>query len=220
MLENLKNNLRYERKWVFKESNYNDILNKALKSKFLFHQQHPKRYVNSIYFDDNDRTSIKDNLDGVSNRSKFRLRWYGKNSFFLHDPMLEIKIKKNFLNYKKIFPLEKLNNLNLKNINHVKFINEVVNSIVEKKILFSYVTTHYERLYLISYNQKIRATIDYNLKGTKFNCYFQNPIFKTSRDVVVELKYNQEYDGYVRDNLKKISTRFSKNSKYINFALD
>ena len=219
MLESIKNNLRYERKWIFKESNYNDILNKTLKSNFLFHLQYPKRYVNSIYFDDINYTSIKDNLDGVSNRSKFRLRWYSKNCFVIHNPKLEIKIKENFLNYKKIFPLEKLDNLNLKNINHVKLINNEVNNIIKKKLLFTNITTHYERLYLISYNKKIRATIDYNLKGTKFNCYFQNPIFKASRDVIVEFKYNQEYDNYVRSNLQKISSRFSKNSKYINFAL-
>jgi len=219
MLNNIKNNFRYERKWVFKDANYNDILNKALKSKFLFHTQHPKRYVNSIYFDDNNYTSIKDNLDGVSERSKFRLRWYGKNSFILHNPKLEIKIKKNFLNYKKIFTLEKLDNLNLKNIDHVKLINYEVNNTIKKKLLFANITTHYERLYLVSLNKKIRATIDYNLNGTNFNCYFQNPISKACKDVIVELKYNLEYDSYVRKNLQNISSRFSKNSKYINFAL-
>ena len=220
MSKNIQNNLRYERKWVFKNSNYNDILNKALKSKFLFHVQYPKRYVNSIYFDDNNYTSIKENLDGISNRSKIRLRWYGKNSFVILNPKLEIKIKENFLNYKKIFSLKKLDSLNLKNINHVKLINNEVNNMIKKQFLFSNITTHYERLYLISYNKKIRATIDYNLKGTNFNCYFQNPVFKASNDVIVEFKYNKEYDNYVRNNLQKISSRFSKNSKYINFALD
>ena len=220
MINSIKNNLRYERKWVFKDVNYNDIFNKALKSKFLFHIQHPKRHVNSIYFDDNNYTSIKDNLDGVSDRSKYRVRWYGKNSFVLHNPKLEIKIKKNFLNYKKIFPLEKLDNLNLKNMNHVKLINNEVNNTIKKKSLFANLTTHYERLYLVSLNKKIRATIDYNLKGTNFNCYFQNPISIERKDVILELKYDQEYDSYVRRNIQNISSRFSKNSKYINFALE
>ncbi len=219
MSKKIQNNLRHERKWIFKNSNYPDILNKALKSKFLFHLHYPKRCVNSIYFDDNNYTSIKENLAGINNRAKFRLRWYGKNSFVLHNPKLEIKIKKNFLNYKRIFPLKKLDSLNLKNINHVKLINQEVNNIIKKKLLFANITTHYERLYLISYNKKIRTTIDYNLKGTNFNCYFQNPIFKVSGDIIVEFKYKREYDNYVRSNLQKISSRFSKNSKYINFAL-
>ena len=100
MSKNIQNNLRYERKWIFKNTNHHDILNKALKSKFLFRLHYPKRWVNSIYFDDNNYTSIKENLAGINNRAKFRLRWYGKNSFVLHNPKLEIKIKKNFLNYK------------------------------------------------------------------------------------------------------------------------
>ena len=219
MSKNIQCNLRYERKWIYKNSNYHDILNKALKSKFLFHPQYPKRWVNSIYFDDNNYTSIKENLDGINNRTKFRLRWYGKNRFVLHNPKLEIKIKKNFLNYKRIFPLKKLDSLNLKNINHVKLINHEVNNIIGKKLLITTVTTHYERLYLISNSKKIRATIDYNLKGTNFNCYFQNPIFEVCKDVIVEFKYKQEYDNYVRSNLQKISSRFSKNSKYLYFAL-
>ena len=41
-----------------------------------------------------------------------------------------------------------------------------------------------------------------------------------NKDVIVELKYNHEYDSYVRRNLQNISSRFSKNSKYINFALE
>jgi len=220
MSKNIQNDLRYERKWIFKNSNYHDILNKALQSKFLFNLQHPKRWINSIYFDDINNTSVIENLDGISNRSKFRLRWYGENNFILKNPKLEIKIKKNFLSYKKIFSLKNLDKLNLKKTNHVKLINNEINNIIKKKLLFAKITTHYERLYLISCNKKIRATIDYNLNGTNFNCYFRNPIFKTTEDIILEFKYKREFDNYVRSNLQKISSRFSKNSKYINFALD
>ena len=96
----------------------------------------------------------------------------------------------------------------------------MVNNILKKQLLIATITTHYDRLYLISNNKKIKATIDYNLKGYNFNCYFQNPIFKTSGDLIVEFKYKQEYDNYVRNNIQKISTRFSKNSKYVYFALN
>jgi len=219
MLNSIKNNLRYERKWVFKDVNYNDIFNKALKSKFLFHLHYPKRWVNSIYFDDNNYTSIKENLAGINNRAKFRLRWYGKNSFVLHNPKLEIKIKENFLNYKRIFPLKILEGANLKISGNIKFICNEVNNVLKKELLTAALTTHYERLYLISNNKKIRATIDHNLEGTNFKCNFQNPIFKTSNDLILEFKYNKDYDNFVRSNLPKISARFSKNSKYVNFFI-
>ena len=218
-MENIENKLRYERKWIFSNVNYIDILNKALKSRFFFHIQHPKRFVNSLYFDDYNQTSIRENLNGVSNRTKFRIRWYGKNCFILNVPKLEIKIKKNFLNYKKIFPLKRLDGLNLKNPNHIKLICSEVEKIHKKRLLNPTVTTHYERLYLVSNNKMIRATIDHKLKGTNFNCHFQNPIFKTSEDLILEFKYKQEYDNYVRKNIQKISSRFSKNSKYVYFGL-
>ena len=70
-----------------------------------------------------------------------------------------------------------------------------------------------------SNNKKVRATIDHKLKGTYFNCYFHNPVFKTSKDLILEFKYKHEYDDYVRDNIQKISSRFSKNSKYVYFGL-
>ena len=75
-----RNNYRFERKWIF-NTNYLDLLSKSYKSNFNFKIQHPKRTVNSLYFDDYNQTSVKQNLDGITDKSKIRLRWYGKNSF-------------------------------------------------------------------------------------------------------------------------------------------
>jgi len=36
----------------------------------------PVSYVNSIYFDDHELSLCKENIAGVGNRTKFRLRWY------------------------------------------------------------------------------------------------------------------------------------------------
>ena len=66
-----------------------------------------------------------------------------------------------------IFILYKKRIENLKKTNDVKLITKKVNEIVKKKMLIPTATTHYERIYLISLNKKVRATIDYNLKGTK-----------------------------------------------------
>ena len=73
MKNNIPHKFRFERKWVFENTNYIDILNKAFKSNFLFQFHYPKRFVNSLYFDDYNRTGIRDNLSGVSHRRKFRI---------------------------------------------------------------------------------------------------------------------------------------------------
>ena len=86
-------NSRYEIKFVLSDPQ----LSQALEW-IYFHTSaksaHPNRLVNSIYFDDNDFTAVKDNLIGLSNRSKYRLRWYG-DSRKKEELDLNFEIKKN-----------------------------------------------------------------------------------------------------------------------------
>ena len=94
-MKKVSKDFRFERKWIF-NNNYFDIYNSLLKSKFYFNNSFPDRRVNSIYFDDFSNTSVKENLEGENDKTKIRIRWYGKNSFILKKPKLELKIKKNF----------------------------------------------------------------------------------------------------------------------------
>ena len=93
---------RFEKKWLFKNTLYPEVLLSLYRSKFFFRQQHTSRFINSIYFDTNNLDCINDNLDGTNIRKKFRVRWYGNNKS-LNNPNLEIKYKKNFESYKKIY---------------------------------------------------------------------------------------------------------------------
>ena len=52
------------------------------------------RLINSIYYDDENFTTAQNNLSGISNRRKYRIRWYD-NKF--KDFFYEIKIKKIIL---------------------------------------------------------------------------------------------------------------------------
>ena len=67
----MKNKIkRFERKWLFRSNNYLAMINSLLRSKLFFRTQYPLRKVNSIYFDTQDYVSIRQNLDGVSNKKK------------------------------------------------------------------------------------------------------------------------------------------------------
>ena len=61
---------RFERKWLFKSNNYLALINSLLRSKLFFRTQYPSRKVNSIYFDTHDYISIRQNLDGISEKKK------------------------------------------------------------------------------------------------------------------------------------------------------
>ncbi|MEO6595360.1 MAG: polyphosphate polymerase domain-containing protein [Planctomycetota bacterium] len=43
-------------------------------------QLHPPRTVQSVYFDTREGQALADNLAGISERRKFRLRWYGEET--------------------------------------------------------------------------------------------------------------------------------------------
>tara|TARA_B110000091_G_C13616200_1_gene390956 strand:- start:77 stop:754 length:678 start_codon:yes stop_codon:yes gene_type:complete len=209
---------RFEKKWLFKNTFYPEVLLSLYRSKFFFRQQHTPRFINSIYFDTNNLDCINDNLDGTNIRKKFRVRWYGNNKS-LNNPNLEIKYKKNFESYKKIYLLGKFKNLDFTDINNIKLLSKYINNnILLNQNLKPINLIQYKRLYLISSNNLIRATLDYDIKSKKI-INFLNPFFSNFRDVILELKYETNLDNYVRTNLNQMNTRYSKSSKYINYTL-
>ena len=210
---------RYERKWIFKSNNYLALINSLIRSKLFFKKHFPKRRVNSIYFDTLDYISIRQNLDGVSNKKKIRIRWYGEQKKLVK-PVLEIKSKKGSETTKESFKINELNDLSFPNLKNLEIIKNVINSkIHSKKTIHPILTTNYDREYFISNNGKIRATIDYNLKSIYLKNLSQIDIVKNfSLACILELKYSTKLDKYVRKNLKNITLRLSKNSKFVNSA--
>ena len=91
---------RFERKFVFKLINQFEIQNLLFKSNFFFKPHYPARKVNSIYFDTKNLKNINENLDGINERKKYRVRWYG-NANTIAKPIFEIKYKNAFETSKK-----------------------------------------------------------------------------------------------------------------------
>ena len=169
---------RFERKWIFKSENYLALINSLLRSELFFTNQYPQRKVNSIYFDDLNCSAIRENLDGVSNKKKIRVRWYGEKNK-LSKPQLEIKSKKGSETSKKNYLINELNNLKFIDYKNLDKINNMVNNkIKSKKIIKPLLSTHYDRQYFISNDYKIRATVDYNLQSIYLNNLSQLNIVK------------------------------------------
>ena len=208
---------RFERKWLFKSHNNLALINSLLRSRLFFKPQYPLRKVNSIYFDTKNYLSIRQNLDGINNKKKIRIRWYGSKDT-IYNPLIEIKTKKGFETKKESIAIEQLNNLKLcdfKNLEKIK--NKLNSKLKSKKNIYPILTTHYEREYFVSHNNKIRATIDYNLNSIFLDNLSQIYMIKNFKNIcILELKYPIIMDKYVRDNLNNITLRLSKNSKFVN----
>lgn len=63
-----------------------------------FRRSYPRRIVNSIYYDTPDFTTAIDNISGIADRAKYRLRWYGAEETTAS--RFEIKVKKGRLGRK------------------------------------------------------------------------------------------------------------------------
>ena len=208
---------RFERKWFYENVDVNSLLQGIYKSKFNFFESFPLRKVNSIYFDDNELTSIYQNLDGIAEKKKLRVRWYGKKNI-ITNPVIEIKSKKGFIVNKQtiLMNIKKPLPFNDNSINKIKKI--ISNKIDLSKSLGPTISTHYERYYFISANSNVRATLDKNLSSSMLYKYCNYKVLKNFKYKVLEIKYSLEYDSYVRKNLKNIDSRLSKSSKYVTFS--
>jgi SPX domain protein involved in polyphosphate accumulation len=206
--------IRFEKKWKINSNHFYDVFRALTESNFNFVEQYDSRWVNSIYYDDNFFNSIIQNLDGNELKKKIRLRWYGSNET-INQLFLEIKSKKGLVTQKRKINLRekniKLNDELLKKL-QIKILRKYPNFLGQNPIT----KVRYNRTYFISKNKNVRATIDKNISYQKiYNYKIKFESFKDN-DLVLEFKYNTEFDSYVRNNLNKISLRLSKNSKFIN----
>lgn len=203
---------RYEIKFVSNNNNINYFYN-WINNQTLFKKSYPKRVINSFYFDDDNYSSANDNIIGIPNRKKYRLRWYNNEISKLN---FEVKIRKNHLNKKKIFKLNENIDELIENKNLLfKKINELL--IYENIIIRSYITpklrVSYNREYYVD-NNDIRLTIDDEL-------YFNDPklVFKPYNNFnnykIIELKFEASKKDLVNRLLKKFNFSPVRQSKYV-----
>ena len=167
------NDNRLELKYLF-DIHYTNKLIKILKTlPYDLKEKFKPRNVNNIYFDTQNNNCLKEHLDGIKNRYKIRIRWYGEFKNFLK-PILEFKIKKNKTTVKKKIQMDadnKTNYLSNKK-NLLIFLRETLkkNKIINFSNNFQISRIiSYHRSYYESLNEKIRFTIDQNLTYKFFN---------------------------------------------------
>ena len=200
-------NLNIFEKWLLNQKNINKI--------------YKPRIISSIYYDDINLGFANDNLIGISNRIKIRLRSYNLSENFNY----EFKIKKNRLGSKIIIPSEKnINKICLKKILSVSnkeiidtnFSKEIKSILIKKKLL-PIIKVTYKRKYY-SFKNSVRITFDY--PSTYLNYLNIN---NNNRDhiMVLEIKFHPD-DYYFAQNLIHnspfIPKRFSKYLRALSFT--
>ena len=213
--QQLDKNLRYERKYWL-DTDKSLIFKNILKDK-QFNEIYKKRRVMSLYFDTLNFKFFKENIEGVGNRIKPRLRWYDdvqENKLNKIDVRLEIKKKKGFVGNKLNYKIGKYKNIYelIKSINQFDF-QEKISNIVNIQV-FPILITSYDREYYLSKDKLFRSTIDTNLKVSSVkNISHKIPMFKD----IMELKYDLTNDNNFRNKFisSNFKLRHQKFSKYV-----
>ncbi len=196
MEQHLSDKYRYERKYIVQKNQLSIFISDIYNNNFI--RLYDERRVNNVYFDSKNFNAVSDNLDGLSNREKIRIRWYGK-TFDTSIKTLEIKIKNEFLNRKNIFDLGDFKLSDYKSISDFKGL--LKNNKSKFEILY------YEKL----------ASLDPSLFNSYRRNYFFNPISQTRITIdedlyffspITSVKYSEKYNI--------VEAKFEKNNEFIN----
>ena len=172
------------------------------------------RFINSIYYDDENYCTAQDNLAGITNRRKYRIRWYGSE---FKNFIYEIKIKKNNLGEKislrssqsleKIQNLFSFNNGFLKKEENKFFLHYINNFNLVPRVKIKYL-----RSYFI-YKNKIRITYDRDINYELLNNSDSIKDYANDFMNVIELKFHPNDNLLALElikNSKLVPKRFSK----------
>ncbi len=96
---------RYERKFVAEGVERTAIEARIRLNPGLFRPIHAGRFINNLYLDDPGRSSYRQTVEGVADRLKVRIRWYGQAAGVIVSPQLEFKIKRGLVGHKETYPL-------------------------------------------------------------------------------------------------------------------
>lgn len=187
-----------------------------------FRVAYPPRMINNLYFDTVDLQSFNDNLSGLSERRKLRIRWYGPlDSAPVSDAVLELKIKENMLGSKKQQRLDIALDLTRPFVEIWQTIRVSVNEEWQSQMLaFTQPTliNRYRREYFVSPDKTVRATLDYDLTA-----YGQRMTSRPNLDrrlplpsaIVIEVKAAPAYQKRLQQVMGFFPIPRSRSSKYV-----
>ncbi len=218
--------VRYELKYAFPEERLGAVLQAVRDHPAAFGEIFHKRQINNIYFDTSDLRNYWANINGVGNREKYRIRWYGETFGFIASPTLEIKRKFGLVGDKKAkkMPAFELGHdfswfkvaqvieaayAGTDNPESAIFINNLL-------VQYPTIINHYQRQYFMTRDKKFRLTIDTDINYQKITPNYVSADSLPERRIIVEIKFDQSHALEAGIVTNGFDWRLSRNSKYVN----
>jgi SPX domain protein involved in polyphosphate accumulation len=216
------NDYRYERKFVVSGISISELFQNIRLHPAMFSEMFYERKINNIYFDTRFFQSFYENIYGLSDRKKYRVRWYGDTFGKIEKPVLEIKIKKGFLGSKLSYPclpIDVEGKFSIKMVNEIIQQSELSDELKNRLKHYSPVLINsYTRKYFESSCKSFRLTVDSNQQFYKIRqkvSLLSNVIMDDTK-FILELKYQSKMDSAAEIITNNFPFRITKNSKYVN----
>lgn len=179
--------------------------------------------VNSIYFDNSQNKIFNEKMNGIYERKKFRIRWYGNDNTNLN---LEKKLKENNLTFKT---KTKISKEELKKIinNDIEWMlkdnRELVRELYLNMTLYNLkpqTIVSYDRIPFTFPYGNVRITLDRNLKTSIYNINPSDNNFSLvnvleKNNSILEIKYDEYLPEFLKELLQIGNKRQISVSKYI-----
>ncbi|MFI3284278.1 MAG: polyphosphate polymerase domain-containing protein [Erysipelotrichaceae bacterium] len=178
--------------------------------------------VRSVYFDDYQNRCYYENEDGVENRDKYRIRFYGDPNSIVK---LEIKSKRNTHNFKQSCILSKeivedvILNSHLPKIKDASEPYKQLCLQMKTRLLRPKVIVEYVREAYVYKSGNVRITLDKNIVGSSCVKGFFSmqgvkvPILETGQ-FVLEVKYDEFLPSHIYNALGLKNLQQTSFSKY------
>lgn len=204
--------MRYERKYRIEGVHLNVIFQIIRLHPAGLSKIYPDRQINNIYFDTPNLTTYKENVMGIANRDKYRVRWYGSKPLVVQKPKLELKHRRNNVGTKTIYDVCPFSFDNLrpltKEVNHLSGTYAFLQPTLQNS---------YKRAYFGTRDQKFRITIDWDLSYASMrstNQFTRHQHYEPNVHIL-EVKYGQEIEEEADRISQFFPFRSTKNSKYV-----
>lgn len=204
---------RYENKIPMQISHFSEFWHYLHQLGLFGRKSFPDRRIHSVYLDDANFQDYLDNVAGISQRRKMRLRWYDDN---LKSVTIEAKTKNNKASTKPSLHLDNPNELGpftKEAIANLLRENDIKGAYSSIQTLHPILEVDYKREYFLL-AQDIRMTVDKNIIYRQLYPTVQRHIEKSPVDVVVEFKYSLEQKQVVQTLLAGLPFRLFRHSKY------
>jgi hypothetical protein len=213
---------RQEIKFVTNHYNYDKIITWIKMNSYGFIKSYEDRWINNIYFDSYNYDFYAANISGQSSRSKLRYRWYGQHKYPT-EGRLEVKNRRNFFGWKNIYPVNKIPYMigdSWKSI--IRNISSQLPIEASNMFLscnYPIVINRYKRTYFVSFDSRIRITVD-RLQSAHDQRYKPYPEFEKESNqpdtIVIEIKFNRDNQKIANKVIQGFPVRVSRHSKYMN----